>query len=96
MTGMSAAGYLAPAVAECIFHFDSPLIEQPSLASSYPSFVFGLLSPIENPSLPGQGLARAAIDPAGAHGEGRGAAPGRGAASPLRTSGRLKPWPSLL
>jgi hypothetical protein len=46
------------------------------LSPSYPSFVFGLLSPVENASLPRQGLARVAIDPAGAHGESRGAAPG--------------------
>jgi hypothetical protein len=51
---------------------------------------------IENASLPRQGLARAAIDPAGANGESRGAAPGRWPALPLRTTGRLKPCPSLI
>jgi hypothetical protein len=60
------------------------------VATSYPSFVFGLLSPIENASLVGKGLARAEIDPAGANGESGGAAPGRRTASPLRTTGRLR------
>jgi site-specific DNA-cytosine methylase len=49
----------------------------------------------ENASLPRQGLARAAIDPAGANGDSRGAATGRWAASPLRTTGRLKTLPLL-
>jgi hypothetical protein len=60
---------------------------------TYPSFVFGLLSPIENASLLREGLARAEIDPAGAHGESGGTATGRRSASPLRTTDRLRPSP---
>ena len=77
--------------------FDSARVPGPrarvprNVPPSYPSFVFGLLSPLQNASLPRQGLARAANDPAGANGESRGAAPGRWAASPLRTTGRLRP-----
>jgi uncharacterized coiled-coil protein SlyX len=64
-----------------------------NVSASYSSFVFGLLSPIENASLLREGLARAEIDPAGAHGESGGTATGRRAASPLRTTGRLRPSP---
>src|SRR5437016_1755679 len=79
--------------------FDSARVPRPcdrvrrKLATSYPSFIFGLLSPIENTSLIRQGLARAEIDPAGANGESRGTAPGRRAAPPLRTTDRLRPCP---
>ena len=72
--------------------FDSARVPGPcagiprNVRPSYPSFVFGLLSPIENPSLVGEGLARAESDPAGANGERRGAAPGRRAATPVRTT----------
>ena len=44
-----------------------------------------------------EGLARAQIDPAGAHGESGGAAPGRRAASPLPTTDRrLRPCPPYI
>ena len=81
--------------------FDSARVPGPArvpckLASSYPSFVFGLLSPIENASLIKKGLAGTEIGPAGANGESRGAAAGRRAASPLRTTGRLRPCPPLI
>jgi hypothetical protein len=51
-----------------------------NVSASYPSFVLGLRSPIENASLLREGLARAEIDPAGAHGESGGTATGRRAA----------------
>src|SRR4029077_8542819 len=82
--------------------FDSARVPGPrarvrrKLSPSYPSFVFGLLSPIETASFPKQGLARTAIDPAGAHGESRGVAPGGWAEPPQRPPGSLRPCLSLI
>ena len=61
------------------------------LASSHPRFLLGLLSPIANPSLIGEGLARAARNSAAGNGIRRGLATGRRTAPPLRTTGRLRP-----
>jgi len=101
LVAVAASAYLNRGLRRARHWFDSAGVPGPrarvprNVPPSYPSFLFGLLSPIENASLPKQGLARAEIDPAGANGESRGAAPGRRAASPLRTTGRLRTWALL-
>src|SRR5436309_9787065 len=60
------------------------------LVTSNPRFVFRLLSPIENASLVGEGLARATTHAAVGNGVSRGSAAGRWTAPPRRTTGRLK------
>src|SRR5271165_5111514 len=61
-----------------------------NLAPSNPGFVSRLLSPIENASLVGEGLARATTHAAAGNGVSRGRAAGRWTAPPLRPTGRLK------
>ena len=61
-----------------------------------PRFVFRLLSPFENASLVGQGLARTTIHSAPGNGISRGGVPGRWTAPPLRTTGCLKEPESIL
>src|ERR1700757_3956146 len=61
------------------------------LAPWHHQFVFGLLSPIANASLLGEGLAQATIYSAARNGIGRGVATHRLTAPPLRTTGRLRP-----
>jgi len=62
---------------------------QRSLTTPYSSFVFRVLSQVQNPPLVGKGLARAATHPAGGNGASGGSATGRWTASSLRTTGRL-------
>src|SRR5262249_54624441 len=66
---------------------------QRSLATPCSSFVFRLLSQIPNPSLVGQGLARAAADSIVGNGASRGSTPGRWTSPPLRTTSRLSHVP---
>jgi hypothetical protein len=62
-----------------------------SILASNSAQLFCLLSPIENASLAGEGLARAARDSAARNGIRSGLATGRRTAPPLRTTGRLRP-----
>jgi len=69
---------------------------QRNVTPSYSCFLFCLLSPSENPSLVGKGLARAALDRATRNGQSRSAAAGRRAAPSLRTTGCLKEPESIV
>ena len=72
---------------ECLDHL---IVFNETVVTTNPQFVFRLLSPIENTSLVGEGLARATLHSAAGNGASRGAAASRRSAPPLRTTGRLK------
>src|SRR6516165_4447348 len=61
-----------------------------------PKFVFRLLSPIENTSIAGEGLAGATSDSAAGNGVRRGVTAGRWVASPLRSPARCHAWREIL
>src|SRR5215472_11345750 len=75
---------------ECLDHLI--VFNEASLRRALRSY-FGLLSQIPNPSLVGQGLARAAADSTGGNGASRGSTPGRCTSPPLRTTSRLSHVP---